>query len=220
MPCSAVVFDLDGVVADTESFQLKAFNTVLKPFGVEITDYQWATLYVGTPVEKDLAAVHARFHLPVSLDVLATERQETYSRLLRAQDGLKPTAGLLTLLDYLEANKIPAAIASGSPRADVNNVLNLLEILPRFRAVVSSDDVPRPKPAPDVYLRAAADLGVLPGSCAAVEDSATGMIAAKTAGMTVIGFPSKFTQYQELHPDLLISSLDEIRAVISKTQSE
>lgn len=217
MPCSAVVFDLDGVVADTESVQLKAFNTVLKPFGIEISDYEWATMYVGTPVEIDLARIHARFHLSVPLDVLATERRETYSRLLREPDGLQPTAGLLTLLDHLDAGKMPAAIASGSPRADVRNVLQLLGILPRFRAIVASDDVPRSKPAPDVYLRAAADLGILPGSCVAVEDSATGMLAAKAAGMTVIGFPSKFTQYQDLRPDFGISGLDEISAIIAKT---
>lgn len=217
MPCSAVVFDLDGVVADTESVQLKAFNTVLKPFGIEISDYEWATMYVGTPVEIDLARIHARFHLSVPLDVLATERRETYSRLLREPDGLQPSAGLLTLLDYLDASKMPAAIASGSPRADVLNVLQLLGILPRFRAVVASDDVPRSKPAPDVYLRAAADLGKLPVSCVAVEDSATGMLAAKAAGMTVIGFPSKFTQYQDLRPDFGISGLDEIPAIIAKS---
>jgi HAD superfamily hydrolase (TIGR01509 family) len=217
MPCSAVVFDLDGVVADTESVQLKAFNTVLKPFGIEISDYEWATMYVGTPVEIDLARIHARFHLSVPLHVLATERRETYSRLLREPDGLQATAGLLTLLDHLDAGKMPAAIASGSPRADVRNVLQLLGILPRFRAIVASDDVPRSKPAPDVYLRAAADLGILPGSCVAVEDSATGMLAAKAAGMTVIGFPSKFTQYQDLRPDFGISALDEIPAILAKS---
>src|SRR5512138_581898 len=103
MPCSAVVFDLDGVVADTESVQLKAFNAVLKPFGIEISDYEWATMYVGTPVEIDLARIHARFHLSIPVDVLATERRETYSRLLREPDGLQPTAGLLTLLDHLDA---------------------------------------------------------------------------------------------------------------------
>ena len=174
-------------------------------------------MYVGTPVEIDLARVHTRFRLSVPLDVLASERRETYSRLLREPGGLQPMAGLLTLLDYLDVNKIPAAIASGSPRADVRSVLQLLGILPRLRAVVASDDVPHSKPAPDVYLRAAAELGVLPGSCIAVEDSATGMTAAKTAGMTVIGFPSKFTQYQDLRPDFAISRLDEIPAILAKT---
>ena len=220
MAFSAVILDLDGVVADTESVQLRAFNAVLKPYGVEISEYQWATKYVGIPVEKDLAMIHAQFQLSVPLERLADKRRETYARLLQEPDGLQPTPGLIALLSYLETNDIIMAIASGSPRVDVMNVLGLLRIANHFKVVVTSDDVPRSKPSPDVYLRAASELGLPTSSCVAVEDSAAGMVAAKTAGMTVIGFPSKFTQYQDLWSDFRISGLDEIQGIITKMRSE
>lgn len=220
MPFSAVIFDLDGVIADTESVQLRAFNAVLNPFGIEISEYQWATQYVGIPVEKDLATIHSQFQLPIALESLAVKRRETYAQLLQGPNGLQPTPGLVTLLNYLESNTVATAIASGSPRADVMNVLRLLGIANYFRVVVTSDDVSRSKPSPDVYLRAASELAMPPASCVAVEDSATGMVAAKTAGMTVIGFQSKFTQYQDLRPDLSISNLSDIQAIISKARAE
>jgi len=94
-----------------------------------------------------------------------------------------------------------------------------LGIVQHFKVIVTSDDVARHKPAPDVYLRAASELSVPPSSCIAVEDSAIGMAAAKAAGMTVIGFPSKFTQVQDLRPDLRISGLEEIKSFIVKTGS-
>ncbi|MCL4393366.1 MAG: HAD family phosphatase [Chloroflexi bacterium] len=216
MPCSAVVFDLDGVVADTESIQLKAFNLVLKPYGIEISEHEWATVYVGTPVEQDVAAAHARYNLPVSLETMASERRATYSKLIQTRGELEPSDGLVELLQFLQAREILTAIASASPRVDVSNVLQRLEIAPFFRVVVTSDDVRRSKPAPDVYLHAAAGLGVSPGDCFAVEDSASGMLAAKAAGMTVIGFPSRFTRHQDLKSDFRISELSQVRAIVSE----
>ena len=123
MSFSAVVFDLDGVVADTESVQLRAMNTVLNPFGIEISEYKWATECVGIPIENDLAAIHAKYRLSVPLDGLADNRRETYARMIREPDGLQPTPGLVALLEYLEATGMTKAIASGSPRVDVMNVL-------------------------------------------------------------------------------------------------
>jgi HAD superfamily hydrolase (TIGR01509 family) len=216
----AAVFDLDGVVADTESVQLEAINIVLKPFGVQVSEHEWATKFVGIPVEEDIATIHAQNQLPVPLDRLAAARRETYARLIQAPDGLQPNPGLVALLEYLEASGMTRAIASGSPRVDVMNVLQQLGIVQHFKAIVTSDDVTRPKPSPDVYLRAASESGVPPSSCIAVEDSASGMVAAKAAGMTVIGFPSKFTQYQNLKPDLFISSLEQVQSFLAKTRSQ
>jgi HAD superfamily hydrolase (TIGR01509 family) len=216
----AVVFDLDGVVADTESVQLRAINIVLKPFGITVSEYEWATKFVGIPVEEDIATIHAQHQLPVPLEGLAVARRETYARLIQGPDDLQPTPGLAALLEYLEASGIARAIASGSPRVDVMNVLQQLEIVEYFKAIVTSDDVSRPKPSPDVYLRAALELGVPPNSCVAIEDSASGMVAARTAGMTVVGLPSKFTQYQDLRPDLFISSLEQVHALFAKSRSE
>ena len=220
MSFHAAVFDLDGVVADTESVQLEAINIVLKPFGIAVSDYEWATKFVGIPVEEDIATIHAQNQLPVALDGLAAARRETYARLIQAPDGLQPNPGLVALLDYLEASGMTRAIASGSPRVDVINVLQRLGIVQRFQAIVTSDDVTRPKPSPDVYLRAAFELGVPPNMCVAIEDSAAGMVAARNAGMTVVGLPSKFTQYQDLKPDLFVSSLVEVLSFLAKSRVE
>lgn len=215
MPLSAVIFDLDGVLADTESIQLLAVNTLLSPYGAFISKHEWGTVYVGTPIEEDLRRIRARFKLDISVETIADHRRAIYRDLLNGGTELLPTPGLLPLLDELEARCIPFGVASGSPREDVEIVLKALGVGERFHSLSTFSDVSRPKPAPDVYLLAMDKLGVTAQECVAIEDSASGMAAAHAAGLRVIAMPSEYTQHQNMSPaEARVSDLNQARELL------
>lgn len=179
----AVVFDVDGTVADTERLSDEAWSTVLRPFGVELdeedrrrtrglsfaaTSHHYAT---RSPSLPDAAALWVAY-LPVVL------------RLIRQRARAFPDAR--ATLEALRERGVPVAFASSSPRRRLAATLDALGIS-EWGPAVAGDEVSRPKPAPDVYRVAAALLGVPPQQCVAVEDSATGVESALAAGMTVVG---------------------------------
>lgn len=208
---SAIIFDLDGVIADTESVQLHAVNLILRPFGHSLSQAEWAEQYVGHPIEQDVRAIHARFNLPAPLSELAGQRRAFYRSLLRQSGELKPLPGLERFLDELRSGQVPLGIASGSPRADVETVLRTLHLMERFQTIAAADQVARPKPAPDVYELACRQLNAAPDQCLAFEDSATGVAAAKNAGLRVIAIPSTYTRDHDLsRADALINSFEEL----------
>lgn len=208
---SGVIFDLDGVIADTESVQLRAVNLMLEPYGHALSPAQWAREYVGHPIEEDIRDIRTRFRIDAPLPELSAYRRQAYSKLLGDSAGLEPLPGLERLLDELAARRIPLGIASGSPRADVETVLRTLNLMERFSALATADEVKQTKPAPDVYLLAAARLNLNPTDCVAIEDSATGMAAAKSAGLHVIGVPSLYTRHHDLsRADKLAGGFDEV----------
>jgi HAD superfamily hydrolase (TIGR01509 family) len=208
---SAIIFDLDGVIADTESVQLHAINLLLSPYGYSLSQEEWAREYVGHPIEDDVRKLRSRFQLDASAELLSAQRRATYSNLLKQATGLVPLPGLNPFLDELQTRHIPLGIASGSPRADILTVLRTLNLIERFGVIAAADEVKQAKPAPDVYLLAAARMNMPSKQCLAVEDSAPGIAAAKAAGMQAIGIPSAYTQHQDLgQADKLVTGFDEL----------
>ena len=124
--------------------------------------------------------------------------------------GVEPMPGVIELLDALREHRIPLGLATNSGREFATRALRAAGIYERFTAVVSAEDVERPKPAPDVSLSAAAELGAGPADCVALEDSETGVAAARAAGMTVIGVPS-FPGVDLGAADLVVDSLHDER---------
>ena len=206
----AVIFDLDGLMVDSEPLHHRAFNLLLKRHGV---DYQFETeeygkCFVGIPVIYNVDYLKKRFGLRGNpLDIIA-EREEIFEGLIADPKNLIVMPGLFPLLDEVRVRGLSSAVASGSPRNQVDTMLRGMGIVERFRAVVGGDDVAKTKPAPDVYLRAAKLLGIAPTSCVALEDSATGVTAAKAAGLTAIAVPNRYTAHQDLsHADARVGSL-------------
>jgi HAD superfamily hydrolase (TIGR01509 family) len=182
---SAVVFDLDGVVVDTEQVwerERRAF--VAEHGGSWPDDAQQRLMGMSTPEWAAYLSEQARVGLEP--DAVA---QEVVGRMAAAyRDALPLLPGAVDAVRRVSA-RWPAAVASSSPRSLIDTVLDAAGITDCFGATVSSEEVERGKPAPDVYLEAARRLGVDPTACAAVEDSSNGLRSAAAAGMRVIAVP-------------------------------
>jgi HAD superfamily hydrolase (TIGR01509 family) len=207
---AAVVFDLDGVLVQTEALWDRARRElVARAGGGWRPDAQRAMMGMSSPEWSR----YLRDELGVGMapeDISATVAA-SLERLLRQRLPLVP--GAREAVDALAA-RWPLALASSANRAIIDLVLALAGLADRFRATVSSEEVARGKPAPDVYLEAARRLGVAPDRCAAVEDSTNGLRAAAAAGMRVIAFPNaEFAPAPEAVAlaDEVLGSLGELR---------
>jgi len=209
----AVILDLDGLIVDSEPLHQRAFSDFLARQNVRhhFTVEEYGKYFVGIPVIENAKWLIARFNLRMDAREVIAAREAIYESLIAQPANLVAMPGIFDLLDQLAARNVPLAVASGSPRHQVVAILNGLGVAPRLRAIVAGDDVPRTKPAPDVYLRAAEQIGVAPAQCVALEDSATGITAAKSAGMRAIAVPNQYTAHQDLsHADARVASLAQV----------
>jgi len=179
----AVIFDLDGVLWDGEPLYQEAFNAVLAPFGHRVSDEDYSQ-FIGKSVEASWEWVRDRFQITEP----PGEFLRAYDRavLTLLEQPLEPLPGVRPLLDELRRRGVPIAVASASLRRWVNATLRGLGLADAFDAVVSASEVENAKPAPDLFLAAAQRLGVPPGDCLAVEDTAPGIAAARAAGMFAV----------------------------------
>ncbi len=209
----AVSLDLDGLLIDSEPVHQRAFEQLLARHGIDhkFGEEEYGRFFVGIPVTENAEWLIERFDLKGRAKDVIAEREQIYEELLQDSANLIPMPGVFALLDDLRARGLLLGVASGSPRNQVDTILRGLKIVARFRAVVAGTDVPRTKPAPDVYLRAVEELGVAPRRCVAVEDSATGIASAKAAGLRAIAVPNRYTAHQDLsRADARVESLEQV----------
>ncbi|HWF33181.1 MAG TPA: HAD family phosphatase [Solirubrobacteraceae bacterium] len=185
---SAVVFDNDGLLLDTEEAWTRAEQTLFAGLGREFTVEHKRTL-IGSSRSLAAQKLETILERPGGGEALMDELHELVME--EALQGVAPRPGALALLERLTDAAVPLAVASNSERAFLERTLGgagLLHDGP-FATIVSANDVEHPKPAPDIYLEACARLGVAPGDATALEDSPIGVASAAAAGMFVIGVP-------------------------------
>jgi HAD superfamily hydrolase (TIGR01509 family) len=200
----AVIFDNDGLLLDTEEAWTRAERTLFARRGLDFT-IEHKRVLIGSSRSTAAKKLESMLELTGEGEALMDELHELVMD--EALAGVEPRPGALELLERLLAAGVPVAVASNSQREFVERTLASARLLDgRFQTVVSAEDVQHPKPAPDIYLEACRRLGAEPGMCTALEDSSTGVIAAMTAGMYVIGVPY-FTGTQLPGCDLLAPSL-------------
>lgn len=184
MSFDAVIFDMDGVLVDSEPLHFATTNSVLGRRGVRLD----AGDYEGFKGLTDLALFErlgSRFGLSEAPAALAAERVGDVL-VAMAEGVLLPTDGALECLLMLQADGLPLALASSATRSQVQLVVQRLGIGRMLGAIVSADDAARGKPFPDLFLTAAAQLGVAPAGCLVVEDAVLGVRAARAAEMSAI----------------------------------
>ncbi len=205
----AVLFDMDGLMVDTEPVHLKAFNLVFKTYSKYLTEEENAKRYISIPDIDGAKDMVVRFNLPISAEELVQAKQEKIKQLLKNNVVAQP--GLRELLVNLKKDGYKIAIASSSQLETIKIIIDGLKIGSLIDAIASAEEVEHGKPAPDVYLLAAEKLGVSPDACLVLEDAPKGVEAGKAAGMKVFAIPSQYTKGQDFsHADKLLNSLNEV----------
>ena len=211
---SAVVFDLDGLVIDSEPIAQWAWGEVLASHGHELDDRTY-TEVLGTRVVDCAALLVRRFDLPVSPEEALAEREKLFLDAIPRQVQVLP--GLHTLLDELETRGLPLGIATSGHRRYVDLALETVGLKGRFRAIAAGDDVERGKPAPDLYLLAAHRLGEAPPECLALEDTPIGAASASSAGMICVAVPNQWTVSRPFPGAYsVLGTLDEVREALDE----
>ena len=185
-PLRAVIFDLDGLMFNTEDLYQEVGRQTLESRGKRLTQDLLDEM-MGRKSDIALQIMIDRHHLDLSVEQLAAEQAEVMFQLL--PERLSPMPGLLTLLDALEAANLPKAIATSSGRKFVTRVLAQFQLEPRFNFVLTSEDITHGKPAPDVYLLAAKKLALPPAQTMVLEDTQIGCQAATAAGAYTVAVP-------------------------------
>ncbi|MFJ9711847.1 HAD family hydrolase [Streptomyces sp. NPDC101234] len=183
----SVIFDLDGTLVDSEPNYYEATRQTLAAHGVP--DYTWAEheRFVGISTLETLALFRERYGLRPPVAELLAETNRHYLELARTRTPAYPE--MRKLVELLTAEGVPMAVASGSSPEAIAAILSGTGLDAQLRTVVSADEVPRGKPAPDVFLEAARRLGSAPADCVVLEDAAPGAAAAHAAGMRCIAIP-------------------------------
>jgi HAD superfamily hydrolase (TIGR01509 family) len=202
---STVIFDLDGLLSDTEPLHRRAYQKVLARRGVRLSA-AYAAHWIRAG--KGIVEFLGKKRLTLDVDSIRAEKAEAYAELVAR--SARPMPGAVALLDLLRGRKT-LALASSSYPAAVAAVLEALRIKEYFRLVVTQGDVDRVKPWPDLFLCAAARLNVEPSECVVLEDAEKGVMAAHAAGMKCIAVPNEYTRDNDFSKaTLVVKSLRDV----------
>ena len=205
----ATIFDMDGVIIDSEPIHLNADKMTLKYFGINVPDEELNN-YVGVSNATMWAELRPKYKFPFSSEELNKKTVENKNNLF-GNMKLELIPGIFELLSELRNDNIKIGLASSSTKVFIEMILNNLKIINFFDAIVSGEEVKNGKPAPDIFLKAAELLDIAPNECLVIEDSEHGVEAAKAAGMKCIGFTNPNSGKQDLTPaDTIVNSINEI----------
>jgi HAD superfamily hydrolase (TIGR01509 family) len=209
----AVIFDMDGVIVDSEPIESLAWEMVLAEHNIKpIFNSNGLIHIVGRDSSKWVMERHG---FNVDYEVIRSRKRKVFADLV-VQD-LIPKPGFTNLFKTLKQEKLKLALASNRFEEHVLLIADKLKIRKSFKAIVGNSPEIKTKPAPDIFLKAAEKLRINPAYCLVIEDSEHGVIAAKSAGMKVIAVPNKYTIYQDFSKaDKIVDSLLEITMLTIK----
>ena len=185
--CKAIIFDMDGLLIDTERLALKAWQLAGADFGFPISDEIFISMVGRNRRDRDCTLVEI-FGSDFPVNAVG-KRYRTYVDGWIDEGKLAVKSGVLELLDFLYKISMPKAVATSTEYERAIYKLSLTNLLDHFPIVIAGDQIEKGKPAPDIFLAAAAQLGVLPEGCLVLEDSDAGIHAAYEAGMTPVMIP-------------------------------
>ena len=199
----AVLWDIDGTLIDSEEFHWISWRDTMAKEGVQITREQFLPTF-GQRNDSILSQWLGDIATPARIEKIANAKEELYRHLIR-RNGISPLPGVADWLYRLHNEGWLQAVASAAPRANIDAVLESLSSTHMFQGIVSAEDVHRGKPDPEVYLTAAARVGVSPERCIVVEDAVPGVEGARRAGIKTIGVSRNG---KHLPADIVVRSLD------------
>jgi len=218
-PIRAVVFDMDGLLVDTEVLIRDLMIKAALARGTHLPHEVFMRM-VGLP--NDASDAVARAHFGPEFPLADWLDEVSVGARAACEVGVALKAGVRELLDYLDAARIPRAIATSSSHGAVERTLGPSGILPRFDKIVAAGDYPRGKPNPDPFLTAAERLGVAPEDCLALEDSHNGVRAAHAAGMMTVMVPDLLAPTDEMREKThaIADSLHHVREMMDERAAQ
>lgn len=203
-----IIFDLDGVLLDSEKLYMDMNQLFFRQLGAEISIAEHQT-FVGISATKMWAYIKDKFNLSQSVEELKElEKELKYATLQEAT--LVPTAGVIEFLDFLKEKDCTIAMASSGLRKNIELILHKLNVAKYFDFIVSGEQVANGKPAPDIFLKVADRYNRKPHECMVIEDSNNGVLAAKAASMYCVGYYNPSSGNQDLSKaDTIITSFKD-----------
>lgn len=212
----AIIFDMDGVLVDSEPLHHFSGKQVFSRLGIVISDEEYQT-FTGTSSHHMWEIIRQRYGLNQCLQDLVDMSRANFFNCLLADETLTALDGVNALLSDLQQSGFKLAVASSSPLRVIEHIVERFGFDKFFTVLVTGDDVENSKPAPDIFLLAAKLLGVSPDQCVVMEDSYNGVTAAKNAGMKCIGFRNSNSGNQDLgQADVVIGQYAEINSAAIK----
>jgi HAD superfamily hydrolase (TIGR01509 family) len=201
---TAIVFDFDGLLADSEPLQIRAWQEFLATFDKKL-DHDLLNDMFGLRVMDSSRLVQQRLALPITPDEVMSGRDEIFLELVATE--LPLMTGARELVTWIrDETPLRQALATSGHRRYIGAALSVADLEDAFEIIVTGDDVTNGKPHPEIYQTAADKLGVPPADCVALEDAPHGIRSAKTAGMTCLAIPNEMTES--------IPGLDEADAIL------
>lgn len=211
----SVIFDMDGVIVDSEYDHAIADIEALKRYGVMV-DMDYVYRFVGTTITHMTDTIINENHMSVSREELIATFEEEKEK-ITATSGYRPVEGTVKLIHTLKERGHKLAIASSSTPVDIQKVTDYFHISDCFDEVVSGSYVKNPKPAPDIFLHAMELLHETPDNCFVIEDSTVGVAAARTAGITTIGYVNPHSGKQDLSKaNHIVLSMSDCLPILSR----
>lgn len=201
-----IIFDMDGVIIDSNSFHYENWNYVFKnKFNVEISKKEFASRLGESAIHFTEYFIN-KYNLKIPAEVLLPDILERYKQIekLNLKEGIKES-----LLNFNKIYKI--ALATGANREWAEKILNHFKIRDYFDFIIAGNEVKRAKPEPEIFIKAAQGLNLNPNECVVIEDAELGIIAAKKAGCFVISIPDELTKNQDHSlADIKLNSIKEL----------
>ena len=210
-----IIFDMDGVLINSEPFHYQVWKEALKKRGINL-DYEIYKPCIGSTVQVLMQILHEHYGVDEKDDSLPLEVKNLKQEMIEKQ-GYPPLIPYVKdMLERFHEAGYHMAVASSSPQEYIENVTSYWGISPYFQVLVSGEHVEHPKPAPDIFLKTADILGLLPEECLVIEDSENGCRAAKAAGMTCMAYYNPDSGKQNLQTaSVVVEGFEEIDAIFA-----
>ena len=204
----AIIWDMDGVIADTARYHFQAWQEVFSQRGATYTEADFKRNF-GKRNDTIIGNTLGSGVSPSEIEAIAARKEASFRR--RARSNIKPLPGALELIRSLKEHGFSQALGSSAPLENIKLVIQELGIAGSFKAIVSGREVSEGKPNPQVFLLAAKKLGVKPQDCVVIEDSIAGVMAAKRGGMHCLAVTNTHSSAKLARADLIVATLEKVK---------
>lgn len=206
----AIIFDMDGVIVDTEPLHGKAYRQMFDEVGLDVSDALYHS-FTGQSTDNISKRLVDHFKLDLPFSHLTQVKRNYFNQLFDNDPDLKLIDGFYERLQEYHSAGLPIVVASSASMDNINRVFNRFDLNPFFKAKFSGADVPKSKPHPELFLKAAAATGYGTSECMVIEDSTNGVKAAHAAGIFCVGFNSEHSKDQDYSlANVVVEHFEEI----------